>query len=140
MNRSSAENLIGCHVLAWTAANGSYVGKLTAVEGKPWRGTVLIEGVVAAAAHHDRSAPARRGFRVGESITVGGKSIKPTTELGFPTYLEALERELCDAKRLQEESTVSARCDWVYPALIRALENVVLAEKSRIQTGVWKVA
>lgn len=99
MNRKEAITLLGRTVVAWTSANGVYVGVLEAISGSPWRGTVQITGVVEPAqAFEVGRAHGRRGLRPGEQITVGGSSIKPAGDVVGLSYLEALEQ---DVERIQ---------------------------------------
>src|SRR5208337_4561085 len=91
MNRKEAEGLIGEKVTAWTAMNGVYVGRLSAIAGKPWRAVVEITSIVQPAAiEFSRGDRQRRGFRPGEIIEVGGINIQATDRDVHPTYLEAL--------------------------------------------------
>lgn len=95
MNRQEAETLIGRKFKIWTAANGEYVGVLREViPRRPWRAKLEITGVLKCAVVWDieRRTP-RRGFRLGETIEVGGASVKET-DLEGTTYLQALEAEL----------------------------------------------
>lgn len=64
--------------------NGTYVGILDSVtKNKPWRGIVLIDGVLKPATSADRVDSWRRGFRPGEKIEVGGVNITPTELMGL---------------------------------------------------------
>lgn len=97
MNRQEAEKLVGKKVVAWTAANGYYVGELVAVlPNRPWRGRVRITGVLDCATPWEIGRlKQRRGFRPGEEVEVGGVNIKPAKpgEEGV-SYLECLESRL----------------------------------------------
>ncbi len=94
MLKAQAEALVGQKVSAWTSMNGEYVGVLTAVGGRPWRGTVEITSVLRpAAVEFSRGDRQRRGFRPGESIEVGGSSIRQGVGEGV-SYLEALRESL----------------------------------------------
>ena len=95
MTRSEAESLIGQRVEVWTAANGTYVGVLEEVKAtRPWRGVVLIDGVLKCAQlfEYGRTRQ-RRGKRPGERIEAGGVNIRPTEATGG-SYREALEWEI----------------------------------------------
>lgn len=95
MNRQEAEKLIGQKCLAWTSANGEYVGILEEVIPKrPFRAKIRITGVLSPACVFDvtRFTP-RKGFRPGDSIEIGGVNLK-TTDLEGGSYLDALKGEL----------------------------------------------
>lgn len=84
--------LVGTRVQAWTSANGVYSGTLVEViPSRPWRGRVLIDGVVEPACPWEMGK-VRRGKRPGETIEVGGVNISATTLPGR-TYLECLEAQ-----------------------------------------------
>lgn len=136
MRRREAEDLVGQSVIAWTAANGIYVGELTQVWGSPWRGAVRITGVVEPAQHYERGGLCRRGFRPGEVIEVGNSSIRPATEPGYPTYLAAIEARLAwHAAELAKYP--EGRYSWIHEVLPRALEAAAAAEKNRMECGIW---
>ena len=86
MNRAEALTLVGTRVMAWTAANGVYVGEL--IEVTTHRPAQAFE--------FNRSRP-RRGFRPGETIEVGGVNIEPSEEAGL-SYCEALRRDLASVE------------------------------------------
>jgi len=91
-----AINRVGEECRAWTACNGNYFGKLIEVKkSRPWRGVVQITGVIepAQAWQIGQSRP-RRGFRIGETIEVGGSSIRFNCEPTNQSYLMALKKDL----------------------------------------------
>jgi hypothetical protein len=72
-------------------------------EGRPWRGVVLIDGIVTAAVADEIGGGYRRGKRVGEEIEVGGANIEPADAIEETDYLavlmkqaEGFEREYAD--------------------------------------------
>jgi hypothetical protein len=96
--------LVGQCVQAWTSANGVYTGTLVEVTSdRPWRGRVLVDGVIEPAQAWDakREAAPRRGFRPGETIEVGGQSVKAHLEQGG-SYRDALARDLEKLQALKE--------------------------------------
>ncbi len=105
MKRAEAEKLVGEHVEVWTSLNGVYVGTLLRVFGRPWRGAVLIDGVLRAATPWEagRTGRQRRGLRPGQEIEAGGANIRPTEDEGT-TYLAALERQLREFERHAESA------------------------------------
>ncbi len=97
MNRRDAEKLIGSQVKAWTAMNGEYVGVLEEVFGSPWRARVRVSGVVKPACHFENGHVCRRGFRPGDTLEVGGVSIKPWEGAGT-SYADALVAAIAQAQ------------------------------------------
>lgn len=142
MKRTEAESLIGSQVRAWTAMNGDYTGVLESVHGSPWRGVVRITGILKVAQHLERGAPCRRGFRVGETIEVGGSSISAWTgseqgRQGVETdYLAALLKERAHWEE-RVEPLQGSRNAWLAPALVAALGVVIEAERRRLQGQPW---
>ena len=137
MRKKEAEQLVNQKVTAWTSANGEYVGILEAVSGSPWRGAVRITGVLAPAVFWDRTrASIRRGFRIGETITVGNSSITPwDAETGKEgtTYLAALSAKVEQFKAWNTRP----HCDpkdlaWL-PGAIQDGEKAVALEKERLE-------
>ncbi len=126
MNRKDADALIGQRVVAWTAMNGEYVGTLTEVFGGRWRGSVLVTGTLQpAAVEQARRDRQRNGFRPGDTIEVGGSSIRPTDAEGV-TYEEALAR---DAQQ-QRDTIASGRDRDGVSAFILEHRLVQLAAES----------
>ncbi len=100
MDRKQAQALVGTRVSAWTAANGVYVGTLREVtDHRPWRGVVLIDGIVSPANCWERGRGFRRGKRVGETIEVGGVNIEATEAIHGTDYVASLEAEAADFER-----------------------------------------
>jgi hypothetical protein len=88
MTRSEAEKLIGSRVQAWTSMNGVYCGMLEEViPSRPWRGVVRIDGILSPPVTFEFGRRPRRGFRVGETIEVGGVNISPTEAEGAGTVV-----------------------------------------------------
>lgn len=136
MRKQEAEALVGRPVMAWTAANGIYVGELTQIWGSPWRGSVRITGVVEPAQHFERGGLCRRGFRPGEVIEVGNSSIRPALDAGHPTYLAAIEARLAwHAAELAKYPP--GQYSWLHDVMPRALEAAAAAEKNRMECGIW---
>ena len=57
MTKGEATELIGTRVDVWTAAQGCFCGTLENVlteKGRPWRGVVRIDGILAPAQHFER--------------------------------------------------------------------------------------
>jgi hypothetical protein len=131
MKRAEAIKLICSQVQAWTAMNGIYVGTLEEVCGSPWRGVVLINGVIepACAWSVDRVRP-RRGFRPGDRIKVGGLNISPTDEQGI-TYAEALRRQKEKFAGFLSGTTMREKDKWWLPPTIKALEILIEQEAER---------
>jgi hypothetical protein len=101
MTRAEAELLIGHRVVAWTAMNGEYTGTLVQVlPNRPWRGVVLIDGVLTPPAF-EFGRSYRRGFRPGDRLEVGGANIKPTTAQGG-AFVEALRAMIVTMERWAE--------------------------------------
>lgn len=101
MNRNEAEALLGQSVHAWTALNGEYVGILIEVLAtRPWRGVVQITHIMVPAAYQYAKGDRQPvGHEVGETIEVGGSSIRRQRPPERPhTYLDALRG---DAARLR---------------------------------------
>ena len=76
-SRSVAREHLGKRVGVWTAANGTYAGKLVEVvarKGAPWRAIVLIDTLLSPASPEFGRTP-RQGFRRGDEIEVGGSSV-----------------------------------------------------------------
>lgn len=85
VNRGEAAELVGRRVQAWTATNGVYTGTLVEVTAdRPWRGRVLIDGVLEPALAWDarRHGAPRRGFRPGETVEVGCLSVSVCQKQG----------------------------------------------------------
>jgi hypothetical protein len=140
MNRDEAQQAVGQSVTVWTAANGCYVGTLTAVlvtKGRPWRGQVTITGVLSAAQHFEGHALMRRGFRPGEPIEAGGTNIAlaQPTEVGTD-YLTVLTR-------LQAQSQARLAQDphhpyaWATHGTMLAAERAMAAETARLAGEPW---
>ena len=131
MKRAEAIKLIGSTVRAWTAMNGIYVGTLEEVYGSPWRGVVLITGVIepACAWSVDRVRP-RKGFRPGDRIKVGGVNISATAEPGA-TYAEALRRQQEKFAGYLSDTTMREKDKWWLPPTMKALEILIDQEAAR---------
>lgn len=126
MRREQALQRIGTKVAAWTAMNGIYVGILQEVtEHRPWRGKVLITGVLECAATYDVTRSMRAGFRPGDVIEVGGVNIKDAEGSGT-SYLAALQRQLRELESYSETS----RAQWWYGRTVGALVNSIEKEKA----------
>lgn len=138
MRRRDAEALVDRAVHAWTAMNGRYVGILEVVHGSPWRGRVRITGVVEVAQHLHKGQPCRRGFRAGETIEVGGASIRPAThdETASGSYREVLRRTRAQWEARSAAAT-GGRTDWLPPQLVAALDAVIAAELRRLAGEPW---
>jgi hypothetical protein len=137
MKRSDAIKLVGTQVMAWTAMNGEYVGTLVEVsEDKPWRGLVLITGVLAPAAFElSRSDRQRKGFRPGNTIEVGGSSIRSTEALG-KTYMEALRDQLAQFEHFQRNAQQEYKHtgtpspgSYIWPRAILSVKRMIQEEK-----------
>lgn len=128
MKRAEATRLLGSKVRAWTAMNGIYVGTLEEVYGSPWRGVVLITGVIepACAWSVDRVRP-RRGFRPGDQMKVGGVNISPTDEVGV-TYVEALRRQKQKFAGYLTDTKMREKDKWWLPQTIKAIETLIEQE------------
>lgn len=139
MNKAQALNLIGHRVDVWTSANGCYVGTLkeiVAEKGRPWRGRVLIDGILAPAQHFERGSACRRGFRVGEVIEAGGVNIHPTEATGAQDYLIILEAAM-KACREQVIKMKGSPHIWATRCFADAYEAAIEVERERLQTGIW---
>jgi hypothetical protein len=137
MRIQEAQQLIGSSVSAWTAMNGMYVGVLESVQGRPWRGSVRITGILTPASHLQHGQVCRRGFRVGEQLEVGGSNIKPTTAEGSASYLEVLQKAIAENRSRPVHS--SSPHAWVHEAFAKAMEVVARAEQKRLETGLWEL-
>lgn len=102
MNRDEAvRTMLGKRVSTYSDFNGCYVGTLAEIlPTRPWRGKVIIDGIVSPAVCWQQDRPYRRGFRVGETIEVGGTNIEPTDALGHTDYVALVE---ADGIRLREQ-------------------------------------
>jgi|JI8StandDraft_1071087.scaffolds.fasta_scaffold290408_2 hypothetical protein len=141
MNRAEASEAIGKRVRAWTAANGVYVGTLREVRarhGAPWRGVVLVDGILEVAVHFERGGFGRRGYRPGETLEVGGQSIKLTTEAGFKTYEEALLGHI-EFIRQAIERDPKGRDSGTLLMIGKGSQAALKAERARQAGGVWKM-
>lgn len=138
MRRDEAEKLIGQQVSAWTAANGRYVGILQSIAGSPWRGKVLITGVLEPAQHYELGAVCRRGFRPGETIEVGNSAVRACDNPGHSDYLEAL---LAAAERHENQvaNNPTSPSIWAVAAAAQACRKIIVVEERRIETGEWKI-
>lgn len=139
MNRTEAARSVGKRVRAWTAANGVYVGTLREIkakQGSPWRGVVLVDGVVEVATHFERGSLMRRGYRPGETLEVGGQSISLTDEAGFRTYEEALLGHI-EFVRLAVERNPRGRDSEVMLSVGRGSQAALKAERVRLGGGAW---
>jgi hypothetical protein len=81
MNKKQAQQYIGQRVSVWTSQNGEYEGELIEVKcspGRPWRGLVKIDTVVAPAFFDDYPRQRyKRTKSVGDLIEAGSSSIRP---------------------------------------------------------------
>jgi len=136
MLRKQAEALIGQRVQAWTRLSGVYVGTLESICGSPWRGTVRVTGILEPACHLYLGRVCRRGFRLGETLEVGGVNISPTENEGSPSYLTVLEQSI-EKHRNATPPPPSSQQGWVDEAFAKALEKVAGAERRRLETGSW---
>ena len=133
MRVADAKQIVGQRVEAHTSMNGIYVGTLIRVtDDRPWRGVVLIDGVLEPAESADRVDCWRRGYRIGEEIEVGGVNIIPTKARGV-TYIEAVERDLAKLKADPDE--LWGRNLWVKKRIVRNREQE-FATLSRQTAGV----
>lgn len=139
MKRQEALELVGKPVSAWTAANGVYAGTLVEVlPTRPWRAKVLISGVLKVATHYELGATVRRGFRPGETIEVGGSSVRPLEAdkaAEATDYLTALARER-DQHQAWLERDPDGRYAWTHKGSIGALEMKIAEEQARLQAAV----
>ncbi len=122
-------------VVAWTAANGIYVGKLVKIDGRPWRGTVKITGIrqPATIVDYTRQYP-RRGFRVGEELEVGGASVSLMAEgdwQGHTVYADALDTHIssfrCRLAEIREGVSTLRPVDYQLVARTVSLGDDILA-------------
>ena len=128
MNKIEALKIVGRRVTAWTSMNGVYTGVLKEVIARPrrpWRGIVVIDGVLEVAAFQNRGIGARpidrqrRGFRPGEELEVGGVNINRTEDAGL-TYLEALKQELAKLEEWSKPGYILDHHRWWLPDAIEA--------------------
>jgi hypothetical protein len=80
MNREKAKTYIGKRVRVWTSMRGEYEGVLTQViakPGKPWRGVVRVDDVLAEAFTQGWKNSQRKTKQAGEEIEVGGIHVYP---------------------------------------------------------------
>lgn len=142
MKRAEAEALLNQPVVAWTAANGVYVGTLQEVlPTRPWRARVLVSGVLEPAQHFENGGACRRGFRPGEALEVGNTSLKPVSaETGaVQDYLEVLRREQA-VHQTRYEARPEDRYAWVNKGFADALTLAIAAEERRLQGQAWKLS
>lgn len=104
MNREEARRLLGRRVSAWTAMNGSYVGKLVEIlepAGAPWRGRVRIDGVLEVwCLFEGGRGRQRKGLNLGQVYEFGGTNVEPAADdLRGMTKLEALKDEIKECER-----------------------------------------
>lgn len=141
MNRVEAVKVIGRRVRAWTATNGVYVGTLREVKaehGLPWRGVVLVDGVLEVAIHFESGGFVRRGYRPGETLEVGGQNVSLTDEAGSRTYEEALMAHIEFIRRGIEQAQ-SERESRGLLMLGRGSQAALRAERSRGASGQWRL-
>ena len=141
MNRVEAARVIGQRVSAWTAANGVYVGTLREVKaelGSPWRGVVLIDGVLEVAVHFERGAYVRRGYRPGETIEVGGQSVALTAATGAKTYEEALLAHIEFIRKSVERDPQSQQAGTLL-MVGKGSQAALRAERERSAGGKWQI-
>ena len=95
MTREEIEPYIGARVSAWTGMNGVYVGTLVRLlDCKPWRGVVLIDGVLECWCLYEIGRfHQRRGLELGHEYEFGNSSISPSDAHGM-SKRETLEREI----------------------------------------------
>lgn len=137
MLKKDALQLMDKRVSVWTAANGVYVGVLKEVFGSPWRGKVLIDGVLELATHFENGAVCRRGFRPGETIEAGGSSIRPAEAAG-QDYEAALVQAIAQ-HREQLARDPEGRYAWMHKGYADAQEVVLETERRRLHTGEWRL-
>ncbi len=141
MKRAEAELLVGKPVVAWTAANGQYVGTLLEVlSSRPWRGVVQVTGVLEPAQHFENGGACRRGFRPGETLEVGHSSLKAATEETGPgqDYLSALHLAQQD-HQARHDARPEDRYAWVNKGFADALTLAIAAEERRLQGLPWEL-
>ncbi len=139
MDENSATGLIGKRVSAWTAAQGVYLGYLqevVAVKGRPWRGVVRIDGIAQPAQHSEMDKACRRGFRVGETIEVGGVNISETDVVCETDYAQILERSIANCQE-QLSRMADSRHAWAQHEFIKGYKAALSCEKRRLETGEW---
>ncbi len=102
MNRDDAvRTMLGKRVSTYSDSNGCYVGTLTEIlPTRPWRGRVVVDGILSPAVCWQQDRPYRRGHRVGDTVEVGGTNIEPTDAVGHTDYIALVE---ADGRRLREE-------------------------------------
>lgn len=137
MNKIDAQALVNQRVSAWTASSGVYVGSLVEVitqKGSPWRGRVLITGVLEVACHWEIgcSGPIRKGFRPGDEIEVGGVNIKPTTADGT-TYEAALESSIAKLRGWIERDPEGPN-SALYQRTMESEQEVLRREMERLDS------
>ncbi len=143
MQRDEAQARVGQTVVARTEANGTYLGVLEAVmvrPRRPWRARVRVLGVVAPALHFERNGVVRRGFRPGETLEVGGLSVKMAAgNEPVEDYLTVLKR-----KQAESQQRLDARPDgehaWVWHGFAHAERCAIEAEETRLRTGTWTLS
>lgn len=140
MRKAEALHLVGLRVRAWTPANGVYIGIVEAIHGSPWRAGVRVTAVIEPAHHLEQGRLCRRGFRPGETLDVGGASIQPlsTCQVEGHDYMGALlaQRQRCEA---QARKAADGPNDWVWPAMMLALDAAVEAEARRLSGQPWEL-
>lgn len=129
MKRAEAEALLGKTVTAWTSVNGRYLGTLVEIlPFKPWRGKILVTGVLEVAAPFEvgRWTPEspRMGFRPGRVIEVGHSSVygAPTDGAACRDYVD-LVTELADNWQASREKDLASghSSRWIImPQMIQA--------------------
>ena len=124
MNRVEGLELVGrgTPVMAWTGANGEYLGLLVEVVGRhgPWRGKVKILGCLKPASFdyikRQKGHKQRNGFRIGDVKEFGGINISVATkkhkQAAMP-YKKALEIDIEFVKGMRKRSTPEQKklCD-----------------------------
>jgi len=143
MRYKEAAANIGSNVQARTAYSGVYTGQLVEVlkePKKPWRGLILINGVLKPA-RFEYGRRDLRGFRPGTVIEVGCVNIRLTEAVGA-TYLEAMERELREVDGLIEMLRPSGQDTATHHAIRRSLQNRIDEERRLQETNpqeeTWK--
>lgn len=138
MQKAEAQKLIGSPVQAWTSANGIYAGTLVEVvteKGRPWRGRIKVESVLAPAQHFEQGNVCRRGFREGETVEVGGANITPIKEVQETRkYLDVLVDSLYST---ESKGPPPIGDIWVHNGFVDGLAATICAELNRIKTGEW---
>lgn len=140
MKRAEAEKLIGTRFETWSQANGIYTGTLVEVvsksKGSPWRGKILVDGILAPAQHFEMGQACRRGARVGEVIDIGGISLIPTEKTGIQDYAEVL-RSAIIVQEDQLETATNPRYTWAIIGFSDGYAAALECELERQETGVW---